>query len=223
MSHLAIARSGLSSSATLGPFLGTHPQIHSKHERNEEEVEGDEGDGLPQVNLGGEVDAEERHGGDEVEGDVADEGGGVEREWRGVDGHEAHDEGGDEGAGGEYGGEAGAVVAGAEGGEGREEVGRAVAEGEERHGGHAWREVEEGRERGGHCGEVVLRGLDEDVEVERYQDCQDRQRSRLRHPRRGFHERSASIGGGGEKGHGEGGEEGYCGCDCDCDCDDARD
>ena len=133
---------------------------------------------MPEVNLGGEVDVEEEEHGDEVERDVADEGGGGERERGGVDGDEADDEGRDERAGGEDRGEAGAVVAGAERRQGREDVRRAVAEREQRHGRHGRREAEQRREARGDHGEVVLRGLDERVEVEPYEPRQDGDRQR---------------------------------------------
>lgn len=143
-----------------------HPQIHVEHKTYEEQVEGNESDGLPKENLGAEVDVEEEHCSGEVEENIPNEGRGIDGEGRGVDGDEADDEGGDEGAGGEDGAEAGAVLAGSEGSEWGEDVGGAVAEGEKRDGGHAGGEGEVGGEFGGDEGEVVLGGGDEDVEVE---------------------------------------------------------
>lgn len=92
-----------------------HPQIHVEDKPYEEEVEGNEADGLPKENLGAEVDVEEEHCSGEVEENIPNERRGIDGEGRGVDGDKADDEGGDEGAGGEYSAEASAVLAGAEG------------------------------------------------------------------------------------------------------------
>lgn len=141
-------------------------RIHPNHKCDEEEVKRDEADGLPEVDLGAEIDIEEPRRGNEVEEDVAGEGCGVEREGRGVDGDDADDEGRDEGAGGEDGAEAGAGAAGSDGGDGGENVGGAVAEGEEGDGAHGGGEAEAGGEGGDDDGEVGVGGLDEEVEVQ---------------------------------------------------------
>jgi len=92
-----------------------HPQVHVEDKPYEEQVEGNESNGLPKENLGAEVDVEEEHCSGEVEENIPNEGRGIDGEGRGVDGDEADDEGRDEGAGGEYSAEASAVLAGAEG------------------------------------------------------------------------------------------------------------
>lgn len=66
----------------------------------------------------------------------------------------------------------------AEGGERGEDVGSAVAEGEEGDGGHAGREVEVRGEFSSDDGEVVLCGGDEDVEVEEEEECEGRDSER---------------------------------------------
>ncbi|WVZ03351.1 hypothetical protein V8G54_024157, partial [Vigna mungo] len=92
--------------------LFRHPQIHVEDKPYEEQVEGNEADGLPKENLGAEVDVEEEHCSGEVEENIPNERRGIDGEGRGVDGDKADDVGEDEGAGGEYIAEASAVLTG---------------------------------------------------------------------------------------------------------------
>lgn len=141
-------------------------QVHPKHKPHKKQVEPNKPNRLPQKNLSTQIHVEQEQGRGQIEHHVPNERRRVQREGRGVNRHEADHEGRDERPGGEDRAEAGPVLTAADGGDGGENVRRAVAEGEERDGGHARRQIEGESELGGDEREVILGGLDEDVEEE---------------------------------------------------------